>query len=233
MAASVEAEGEDEPKAVALPEPVAEAEPLPEPEPEPEALAEPEVVAEAEAVEPYGEPEPEPEGGFEPEPEPEGALEQELEPGAEAVEPEPEPEGALEPELEQEPEPELEQEPEPELVQEPEPDLEPESARAPWAWAADPAVEAAREQRNGPAPKRRFWQRRPRPEPQAAVPKHVRVLPPEPSFDQQFPLDERELDPWEQGFDISVEEPEGPIDGPEATEAERELAEVPGERETD
>jgi hypothetical protein len=57
------------------------------------------------------------------------------------------------------------------------------------------------------------------------------VLPPEPSFDEQFPVEPRELDPWEQGFDISVEEPEGPVaEAPEEV-GERELAEVPGERE--
>jgi hypothetical protein len=210
------AEPEPEPVAVSEPEPEAVVEPEaevepsettaefeavepeePEQEPEPEAVAEPEpleaepvAVAEPEPVEAEAVPEPEPELEPEPhhrwflrrgpEPEPEPVAEAQVEPAAEP-EPEPEPEPALEAELEPEPEPEPAFEEEPVLI----------------------------EEQTDAGPKRRWaWRRRVResvPEPQAAAPeepeqpKHVRVLPP------PEPVLERDLDPWERGFDFDLE----------------------------
>jgi len=56
------------------------------------------------------------------------------------------------------------------------------------------------------------WRRRRRvAEPEPATqdyepPKHVRVLPP------PEPVVERDLDPWERGFDYDVDEPEAEVD---------------------
>jgi hypothetical protein len=90
-------------------------------------------------------------------------------------------------------------------------------------------VERARERelaQNPPAPRRRFWQRRRRDSDgsqlESAQPRHVRVLPPGPSFDEQFPVDE--VDPWEQDLDLSIEEPEGTVGDESAPD--REYAEV-------
>ena len=205
----------------AEPEPVAEAElepepfpeetasftaPEPEPEPEVAPVAEPAPVAEAEPeLEPEGkadaeaelppEPasEPVPSGRFRrrrahappepeltpgPEPEPEPQLEGW--PVAPAAEPEPVVEGLTEPEPEPEPEPEEE----PVLIEE----QTEEGPRSRWAW---------RRRERAPEPK-------PRREPvaDAESPKHVRVLP-----TPQAAL-ERDLDPWERGFDFLDEEPE-------------------------
>ena len=53
----------------------------------------------------------------------------------------------------------------------------------------------------------------------------MRVLPPAPSFDEQFPVERADgLDPWEQELDLSIEEPEGTLESEPARE--RELAEV-------
>jgi hypothetical protein len=173
--------------------------------PEPEAELEPEPVAEAEP-----EAEPEPEAELEPEPVAE----------ADPVAEEPQ-------DVEPEPEPELEQDPE----------LEPSPSR--WSWAADTTVERARERElaeHPPAPRRRFWQRRPRDSDgfrfDPSQPRHVRVLPPEPSFDEQFPVEASDrVDPWEQELDLSIEEPEGSVDGDAEPERERETALDRGDRE--
>jgi hypothetical protein len=194
------AEPEPEAVAVAEPEPVAIAEPEPEPEPEPEMALEPEAepepsetTAEFEAVEPEA---------FEPEA-PAQEEELESEPVADA-EPEPEPVA------------EAEAEPEPVLEAEPEPEPEPEPT-----FVEEPVMI----EEHDAGPKRRWaWRRRSRepvPEPAAASapeepepPKHVRVLPP------PEPVLERDLDPWERGFDFDLE-PAGLVE--ESEEAEDEL----------
>jgi hypothetical protein len=168
-----------------------------------------------------------------------------------AEEPEPAPALELEPvELEaHEPEPVAELETEPvaaEAVQdleaeapEPEPEAEPVFDAAPvsghWSWAADATVERARERaltEHPPQPRRRFWQRRRRDSDGMQLdplqPRHVRVLPPEPSFDEQFPVDPAGTDPWEQDLDLSIEEPEGSLNG--EPEPAREAALDHGER---
>jgi len=212
----VEDEVEAEPEAVAEePEPVAE---LLEPEPvaeEPEPVAEePEPVAEK----------PEPVAEL-PEPEP---VAEEPEPVAEPAEPElvPEPHPARrfwrrrhepEPEAAEQPEPAavaaVEDE-EPEAEPEPEPELEP-------AAAAEAEPEPARvfeeepvliEDHTDEGPRRRWaWRRRMRepvqqPEPVVEPVKHVRVLPP------PEPVLERDLDPWERGFDFDIDEDAVPLE---------------------
>jgi hypothetical protein len=110
------------------------------------------------------------------------------------------------------------------------PEPEPLPAPSPWSWAADAAFERARERElaaRPPASRRRFWQRRKRDSDgfrfDSAQPRHVRVLPPEPSFDEQFPVEPAAVvDPWEQDLDLSIEEPEGPVDG--EPDRERETA---------
>jgi hypothetical protein len=190
------AAAEPEPEVVALEEPEPEPEPEAVAEPEPEAEAEPsETTAEFEAVEPEA---PAQEEELEPEP----VVVAEPEPEA-AAEPEAEPEPVLEAEAEAEPEPEPEPEPGPTFVEEP----------------------VLIEEHTDAGPKRRWaWRRRTRepvPEPAAAAapeepepPKHVRVLPP------PEPVLERDLDPWERGFDFDLE-PAGL--GEESKEAEEEL----------
>ena len=181
------------PREEAEPEqPAAEAEPTPEPAEEPEpVLALPPAAASFVEVE-YGVPEP---------PDDEPVVEEPVveEPGVE----EPEPEPAID---------------------------EADAASAPgrWSWAADTAFERAQARElaeRGPEPKRRFWQRRRRDtdglQVDAAQPRHVRVLPPAPSFDEQFPID-GSVDPWERDLDLSIEEPEGSIDG--EPERDREAA---------
>jgi hypothetical protein len=120
---------------------------------------------------------------------------------------------------------------------EPEPELPVEAAPpARWSWAADATVERARERElaaSPPAPRRRFWHRRKHDGDgfrfDSAQPRHVRVLPPEPSFDEQFPVASGdELDPWEQELDLSIEEPEGTFDG--EPDREREAALDRGDR---
>jgi hypothetical protein len=119
-------------------------------------------------------------------------------------------------------------------VAELEPDDESEPAATRWSWAADMAVERARERElaeRPPAPRRRFWQRRGRDGDgyrfDAAPPRHVRVLPPEPSFDEQFPVEPSDrVDPWEQELDLSIEEPEGRLEPDSDAEREREYAEL-------
>lgn len=143
------------------------------------------------------------------------------------------------PELE--PAPEAADEVEPAVERKPE--LEPELQPSAWSWAADAAVERARE-RDGAAepasPRRRFWQRRSQ-EPNGlrfdpAQPRHVRVLQPEPPFDEQFPVDRRSerVDPWEEELDLSIEDSEAevPVDVDAASSREPAFAEAPGERET-
>jgi len=104
---------------------------------------------------------------------------------------------------------------------EPEPPAEQDGeASGRWSWAADAALERARDREHGDrgdAPRRRFWWRRRRDEDgfrlDPVPPRHVRVLPPEPSFDEQFPVDpDGRADPWERDLDLSIEEPEGPVD---------------------
>jgi hypothetical protein len=135
-------------------------------------------------------------------------------------------------------EPEVEPEPQPQPQPEPEPEPEPELASpARWSWAADMTVERARERelaQNPPAQRRRFWQRRRSDSDgfrfDGAQPRHVRVLPPEPSFDEQFPVEPAaQADPWEQDLDLSIEEPEGPLE----PEEEREYAEARPQGEPD
>jgi hypothetical protein len=225
---------EPEPEAVAEPAQEDIAEPAPEdvaePEPEPsETTAEldaAEVAAEPEKVE---EPQPEPElvaeeAPAEPEPELEPVAMAEGEPASPAEaepepelghrrrfwrrahEPEPEPEAVVEA---AEPEPVAEAEPEPEAETEPAP-----------AFVEEPVLI---EEHTETGPKRRWaWRRRlrePVPAPERATeesepPKHVRVLPP------PEPVLERDLDPWERGFDFDLE----PEDlGEESADTEDEL----------
>jgi hypothetical protein len=50
------------------------------------------------------------------------------------------------------------------------------------------------------------------------------VLPPEPSFDEQFPVDPAaRIDPWEEELDLSIEEPEGAVNGEPDREPEAAL----------
>jgi hypothetical protein len=161
-------------------------------------------------------------------------LEPEPEPATEVEEPEPVLEQQeLEPEAEAPPEPEAEPEPqiEPEQEHDLGPELEPDPAPEPWSWAADVTVERARDRERAespPEPRRRFWQRRRR-DPDGyrfdpGQPRHVRVLPPEPSFDEQFPVEPADrVDPWEQELDLSIEEPEGSVDDELSREREAAL----------
>jgi hypothetical protein len=234
----VEPEPEPEPEAVAEPAPEDVAEPAPEPS---ETTAEFDAVAVAEvAAEPDDAEEPEPQPDLvadetpaepEREPEPVAAIEDEPAPSAEpepghrrrfwrrSHEPEPVAE-APEPIAEAEPEPVAEAEPEPEPEREPEPEVAPEPEPAP-AFVEEPVLI---EEHTETGPKRRWaWRRRlrePVPEPDGAAPqepeqpKHVRVLPP------PEPVLERDLDPWERGFDFDLE----PEDlGEEPADAEDEL----------
>ena len=170
----------------------------------------------------------------------------EIEPVAAAGEPALELPAEVEPEAEPEPEPPeaivdvpAGEEPVEEPVEESEfqaeaAEVEEEQEPSRWSWASDSAVERARERElaeRPQAPRRRFWQRRHRDHDgfrlDAPQPRHVRVLPPEPSFDEQFPVDrDGEVDPWEQDLDLSIEEPEGSVDG----DREREAALDRGER---
>jgi hypothetical protein len=109
-----------------------------------------------------------------------------------------------------------------------EPESEPASEPARWSWAADAAFERARERERAAQPaasRRRFWQRRKGDSDgfrfDRAQPRHVRVLPPEPPFDEQFPVDT--IDPWEEDLDLSIEEPEGAVDDEPAREREAAL----------
>jgi hypothetical protein len=173
------------------------------------------------------------------EPEEEHTVVRPAEGEAAALEPEPtEPAAeveAAEPEVEAEPgvaaeaAPQLEPEPDAEL-QPPDADPEPpdteESDEQPgrWSWAADAAVERAREREladRAAGRRRRWWQRRPPHDGfrfDQAQPRHVRVIPPEPSFDEQFPVESssRRVDPWEEELDISIDEPGTTVE-PEAT----------------
>jgi hypothetical protein len=199
--------------------PAEEAEPV-APEPEPVAEAEPE-AAEAEPVE--AEP-------LEAEPleaERVEAERVEVEPlEAERVEAEP-----VEAEAEV-------TEPEPVAAAE-EPEPEPQPSR--WSWAADAAVERARVQDGDDepgAPRRRFWQRRKRDEDgyrfDPTQPRHVRVLPPAPSFDEQFPVERSDrVDPWEEELDLSIEEPEGPLGAEPERDREPAYAEIQPDAEPD
>jgi hypothetical protein len=113
-----------------------------------------------------------------------------------------------------------------------------EIASARWSWAADATVERARDRElaeRPPAPRRRFWQRRKHDSDgfrfDTDQPRHVRVLPPEPSFDERFPVEPAdEIDPWEQNLDLSIEEPEGAVDVEAEHEREPEAALDRGER---
>ena len=195
----------DEREAEAIAEP--ELEPAPEVElaveaeedPEPSALAEPVVEAE-----PEGEHEREPE--HEPEPSEttaefdSAALAEEADLAAEAEEPEPEP--VAEAEREALPEPAAEPERVAEVEPEPEPEPAPTSAVEEEPVLAEDRTDAGRRRRWA-------WRRRPRePVPEAEpvareepeTPKHVRVLPP------PEPVLERDLDPWERGFDFDLEQ---------------------------
>jgi hypothetical protein len=200
-----------EPAVESDPEPVAEADPEPSPALEPAELEARAAKDEEDAVRfqpaaevPLSQAEVEREAQEELEPEPASEL---------APEPELEPVSGLVREPEPEPISELAREPEPEPL--PPPELE-EAPAARWSWAADTTVERARERelaQNPPAPRRRFWQRRRRDSDgfrlESPQPRHVRVLPPGPSFDEQFPVDD--VDPWEQELDLSIEEPEGTV----------------------
>jgi hypothetical protein len=170
-----------------------------EPEPEAVDVAEPEPVAVAEpGLEAAVEPEPEPE----PEPSETTAEFEAVEPEEPQEEEAPEPEAGVQPEP-VEPEPVAVAEPEPVLDAEPEPESEPEPEPA---LNEEPVLI---EEHTETGPKRRWaWRRRTRepvPEPEAAAaeeaepPKHVRVLPP------PEPVLERDLDPWERGFDFDLE----------------------------
>jgi hypothetical protein len=162
-------------------------------------------------------------------------------PAAAEVE-EPEAEPIAEPEAPAELEPVAEAEPvaETEPAEE-EPDVfeldreqVPEPAASRWSWAADVTVERARERalaERPPAQRRRFWQRRSRDSDghrfDPAPPRHVRVLPPEPSFDEQFPVEPSDrVDPWEQELDLSIEEPAGRLDPDSDAERQHEYAEL-------
>ena len=155
---------------------------------------------------------------------------------AEVVEPEAEPESIAEPEVPVELEPVAEAEPAEEEPDVFELDREqvPEPAASRWSWAADVTVERARERElaeRPPAQRRRFWQRRGRDSDghrfDPAPPRHVRVLPPEPSFDEQFPVEpSHRVDPWEQELDLSIEEPEGRLEPDSDAERQREYAEL-------
>jgi hypothetical protein len=123
--------------------------------------------------------------------------------------------------------------PEPEVAAPPVPSTALVSGQ--WSWAADATVERARERalaESPPQPRRRFWQRRRRDgdgfQLDSVQPRHVRVLPPEPSFDEQFPVDATGADPWEQDLDLSIEEPEGALE--DELEREGEAALDRGER---
>jgi hypothetical protein len=84
-------------------------------------------------------------------------------------------------------------------------DLEEEPRARRWFWGQD---SERPEHEPADTPRRRFWRRRKEesaPEPgrfELSQPRHVRVLPPEP----EPPESGHVLDPWEQEFDISVEE---------------------------
>lgn len=199
----------DEPEveaAAAEPEPEVVAVPEPEPEPEPVAVAEPE-----------------PEAVFEPEVEREPS---ETTAEFEAVEPE-----APAQEEELEPEPVAVAEPDPEPVAEAEPAAEPEAEPEPEPEPAFVEEPVLIEEHSDAGPKRRWaWRRRQRdpvPEPstlaapeEPAAPKHVRVLPP------PEPVLERDLDPWERGFDFDLE-PAGLGDEPDEAEDELPLRRPP------
>jgi hypothetical protein len=164
---------------------------------------------------------------------------------AEVVLREAEPEPIAEPEVPVELEPVAEAEAEP-VEEEPDvlelgPEQEPEPAASRWSWAADVTVERARERElaeRPPAPRKRFWQRRGRDSDgyrfDAAPPRHVRVLPPEPSFDEQFPVEPSDrVDPWEQDLDLSIEEPEGRLEPDGGPEEAREYAQARPQGEPD
>lgn len=225
-------EEREEPEVAAASQPVAEMELEPSPALEPAELeARAEGDGEEHRFEPAADPPlPPPQAEAEVEQEVEEGLDAEREPISElAPEPEPEPEPEPVAEVAREPEPEPDSEPDPEPDPEPEPEHEPEELPAArWSWAADTTVERARERelaQNPPAPRRRFWQRRRRDSDgfrlEQPQPRHVRVLPPGPSFDEQFPVDE--VDPWEQDLDLSIEEPEGTVDGEPGREHEAAL----------
>ena len=197
-----------------VPAPVRPAEPKPQPEPEAVAEAEPEPrpvpVEEWKAPEPVPEPEPEPEPEAltaiaEPEPQPEPPPEPEAPEG-------PEPEAVEEPERQPEPEhePEAAEEPEPEAVEEPERESEPE----PDPQDGDLAAAAAAS--NGEERRRRWWRRKreedEEPEAVTVPPRHVRVLPAEGSWREPGA---HVLDPWEEDFDLSLDEAEEPAPEPE------------------
>jgi hypothetical protein len=218
---------------VALPEPMPEPEPeeqtaiaAPAPQPEPEPEPEPEAVEEAELAEEL-EPAPEPvfEGAEEPvaaeEPEPEPEPEPAPEPVFEAVE---EPMPAEEPEPAP-PEPMLEAVEEPAASDEPEPDEEPEPAPEPVLEAVEqpepaeeqepveeepepePELAPAAEANGAEAGRRRWWRRARRDEEQpeefAVPPRHVRVLPSDGGAREPA---HHVLDPWEEDFDLSLED---------------------------
>lgn len=219
-AAEAEAELPEEERTViqpgpegAVPDPAEPAGPVPEPLAGADAGAS---VAEADEAAPALEP-------AELEAEPEDAEVPREEPAAEASEPEPEPEPEHEPGAEAEPEPDPEAS---------------DAAAGRWSWAADAAVERARERElaeRPSAPRRRFWQRRKHDSDgyrfDPGQPRHVRVLPPEPSFDEQFPVEPAaEVDPWEQDLDLSIEEPEGSVDSSREPEREPEPAFDRGDR---
>jgi hypothetical protein len=194
-----------EPEPIVEDEVEAEREPEPEPEPESEPVAEePEPVAELPEPEPAAvpmEPElaPEPQRGRrfwrrrqeleleaaeQPEPEPEAREQPEPVAAVEDEEPEPEPEPELEPAAEAEPEPKPVFDEEPVLIEEP----TEEGPRRRWAW------------------RRRVREPVQEPEPVLEPVKHVRVLPP------PEPVLERDLDPWERGFDFDLDEEAAPLE---------------------
>jgi hypothetical protein len=124
--------------------------------------------------------------------------------------PEPEEETAIaEPQAPVPPEPDVTEEPEPEAeaeapveAEEPEPEPEPEREPEPAASASDGAERA------------RWWKRRraeDRAEELATQPRHVRVLPPESAGSAPG---SQLLDPWEEDFDLSLDEPAASADEP-------------------
>ena len=130
--------------------------------------------------------------------------------GAPAREPEevpPEPAGEAVPEAEPEAEPEPEQEPEPELP---------------------PAAEVSGEAAPAPDGRRRWWRRarpaeEPEGEPEPDLPHHVRVLPADEG--------QKDVDPWEQGFDAPVAAEADEVGEPEEeTEEPAAVVEQPARR---
>jgi hypothetical protein len=157
------------------------------------------------------------EADAEPAEEPVAAAVAEEEPAEAAAEP-------VAPAGELEPEPaEAVEEPEAEAVEEPEPEV---AAAGSWSWAADAAVDRAREREQPEEerpPRRWFWQRRKQAEDgyrfDPTQPRHVRVLPPAPSFDEQFPVEPADgIDPWERDLDLVDEAADLPAE-PEAGKA--------------